>query len=60
MNKVPNNYFLKMSFQMAQYGWGLMPETEFRARHELNEIPERKRLCIEAVKEQMVTRPDIG
>ena len=45
---------------MAQYGWGLMPETEFRARHELNEVPEQRQMRLDAVREQIITRPDIG
>ena len=45
--------------EMAEYGWGLSQETEKKARRELNEFPETRRMSIEAVKEQIITRPDI-
>ncbi|XP_064652168.1 clavesin-2-like [Lineus longissimus] len=48
-----------MTPKMAEFGWGLSDETLKKARTELNEIPERRREAIEAIKEQMVTRPDI-
>ena len=49
-----------IGYFMAEYGWGISSETEKKARIELNEVPERRKLAIEAVKEQMITRPDIG
>jgi hypothetical protein len=45
---------------MAEYGWGLSEETEKKARRELNEYVETKAVAIEAVKEQIMTRPDIS
>ena len=45
---------------MADYGWGLSEETEKKARRELNEFPERRKVSIESVREQMCTRPDIS
>ncbi|KAJ8322286.1 hypothetical protein KUTeg_000757 [Tegillarca granosa] len=44
---------------MAEYGWGLSQELVRKANTELNEIPERREECIIAVREQIVTRPDI-
>jgi hypothetical protein len=49
-----------MTPKMAEFGWGLSDEALKKARMELNEIPEHRREAIEAIKEQMVTRPDIG
>ena len=45
---------------MAEYGWDLSEETRRKAYHELHEIPSQRREAIDAVKEQMETRPDIG
>ncbi|KAL5014873.1 hypothetical protein ScPMuIL_009143 [Solemya velum] len=44
---------------MAEYGWGLSAELTKKARRELREIPERRQLAIEAVRGEIVTRPDI-
>lgn len=46
--------------EMADYGWGLSDETEKKARRQLNEVPERRKASIDAVREQMCTRPDIS
>ena len=53
-----NNCAVK--FGMAEYGWGLSPETKKKARLELNEIPETRQMALEAVRQQMITRPDIS
>jgi len=45
---------------MAEYGWDLSEDTRRKAYHELHEIPSQRRETIDAVKEQMETRPDIG
>ncbi len=45
---------------MAEYGWGLAAATVKKARRELNEVPERRQVALEAVREQMVTRPDVS
>ncbi len=44
---------------MAQYGWDLADATVRKARRELNEVPERRQVALEAVREQMRTRPDV-
>ena len=45
---------------MAEYGWGLSAELVEKARRELHEDPERTGECIELVREQIITRPDIS
>ena len=45
---------------MAEYGWDLAEATIKKARRELNEVPERRQVALEAVREQMVTRPDVS
>ena len=45
---------------MAEYGWGLSSELVEKARRELHEEPERTGECMELVREQIVTRPDIS
>lgn len=45
---------------MAQYGWALSDESVRKARRELHEVPETRDMSIEAVREQMMTRPDIS
>ena len=45
---------------MAEYGWDLCESTIKKARRELNEVPERRQVALEAVREQMVTRSDIS
>jgi len=45
---------------MAEYGWGLSPELVSKATTELNERPELVPVAIDAVREQMETRPDIS
>ncbi|KAK3581632.1 hypothetical protein CHS0354_018810 [Potamilus streckersoni] len=45
---------------MAEYGWSLSEELIKKACTELNEIPEERWRANMAVKEQMVTRPDIN
>ncbi len=45
---------------MAEYGWALSQETVKKARLELNEVPEQRHVTLEAVREQMVTRPDVS
>ncbi|XP_064597766.1 clavesin-2-like [Liolophura sinensis] len=44
---------------MAEYGWSLSPELQKKAFTELHEVPEKRQSCIHAVREQIVTRPDI-
>ena len=45
---------------MAEYGWGLSTELVEKAGRELHEEPERTGECMELVREQIVTRPDIS
>ena len=45
---------------MAAYGWALPDDIEKKARYSLNEVPERRSQDIQAVRDQIVTRPDIG
>ena len=45
---------------MAEYGWGLSPQLVEKARQELHEDPERTNECLDLVREQIVTRPDIS
>ncbi|CAH1776262.1 unnamed protein product [Owenia fusiformis] len=45
---------------MAEFGWGLSNEMIKKARLELNEIPQQVKECIEEVREQINTRPDIN
>ncbi|XP_074656075.1 clavesin-2-like [Tubulanus polymorphus] len=45
--------------KMAEYGWSLSDETLKKARLELNENPDTRCELIDAVREQMDTRPDI-
>ena len=45
---------------MAEYGWGLSEELIEKARRELHEDPERTGECMELVRDQIVTRPDIS
>lgn len=45
---------------MAEYGWALSEKTQTKAREELNECPESCSLAVDAVREQIETRPDIG
>lgn len=44
---------------MAEYGWGLSEGMIRKAKHELNEAPEKRQEAIDAVRQQMITRPDI-
>ncbi|WAR16131.1 CLVS2-like protein [Mya arenaria] len=44
---------------MAEYGWGLTPELVSKATTELNERQELVADAVEAVRDQMETRPDI-
>ncbi|KAI0207689.1 Clavesin-2 [Lamellibrachia satsuma] len=44
---------------MAEYGWALSEKTQTKAREELNECPESCSLAVDAVREQIETRPDI-
>ncbi|XP_077989662.1 clavesin-2-like [Glandiceps talaboti] len=44
---------------MASWGGTLLPETEAKAIKELNEIPENRENDIQAVRDMMITRPDI-
>ncbi|KAH3752753.1 clavesin-2-like [Dreissena polymorpha] len=44
---------------MAEYGWGLSEELISKAESELNERPGQTAEAIEAVREQIETRPDI-
>lgn len=45
---------------MAEYGWGLSSELKKKAFLELNENPEYITEAIDAVREQIDTRPDIS
>ena len=45
---------------MAEFGWGLSEELVKKAKKELNEDPDLIKDAILAVREQMITRPDIS
>ena len=45
---------------MAEYGWGLSQKLVEKAGRELHEDPERTNECIELVRDQIITRPDIS
>ncbi|KAK3088715.1 hypothetical protein FSP39_022936 [Pinctada imbricata] len=44
---------------MAEFGWGLSEELQKKALKELGEITERRSDCIDSVREQIETRPDV-
>ena len=45
---------------MAEYGWSLPPAIQEKARKELNEIPSHRKEAIQALRDQLITRPDVG